>query len=345
VDDLRELDGAANLLRSRSVLDRADYVAVRWSFAELLAAQRLVVDEIAGLAGSGGATTAVDVKTNSIVVTHRSEMTADGRDRLRDARASTPVPVLEEVVDRDIAPRPASCSLPFCDRPLRGGVRMFSVGESCTAGFNATSRADGKRYVLTAGHCVTTPGYDWSTKAVPGGAGLAIGPAHNSSYYYGGDAGIVRDKVPSYWQQSPFPGATVVVDASGGTTYNPAYYIGGEADAVPGQILCATGVGWDGAHDVPLKFWDGTPYESFTWCGTVTANPVTVDYGGHSWERVYNLVRTNLCFHGGMSGGPVYKLNLAYGVISGDFCEAGHQEGYVYPAIRAENEMNVDIVH
>lgn len=276
------------------------------------------------------------------------EAASKRQERMQQARMATDVPVLEEVVDAEFRPETTCASgAPFCDRPLRGGVELGNT-RACTAGFNVTSRSDGKRYVLTAGHCVGNT--SWYTKANLFGAWNEIGPEHNMQFWYTGrDTGIIRAKTPSYWQQSPFPGPTIWIDDIPGThAQNNNYYIGQEANAIAGTVVCITGGGGYGDYPYDSErrmFWHGTPYQSYTWCGSVIVPSETVAYDADPAQTVYNLVRTNICTWGGMSGGPVFKWNVAYGTWSGKLCSAGYQMGWYYPSILAENDLNVDIVH
>src|SRR6185436_15944257 len=45
-----------------------------------------------------------------------------------------------------------------CASPIMGGIHITSAGWSCTAGFRARGVSDGKRYLITAGHCLTGSG-------------------------------------------------------------------------------------------------------------------------------------------------------------------------------------------
>lgn len=343
------LDEVRGVLRTERVLTDIDFVSVEVSYEDLVAASHSIVKDLG--TDAGNIAVGVDVKANAVRITSSVSESSENRvERLEQARATADVPVQEKAIDSEFRPVPNCASgAPFCDRPLRGGIEMSTGGRGCTAGFNVTSRSDGKRYLMTAGHCVTNS--SWSTKTNLYGQWLEIGPEHNMQFWYSGkDAGIIRDKVPSYWQQSPFPTSTIWIDDIPGThQQNNNYYIGQEANAIVNTVVCITGGGGYGEYPYDSErrmFWHGTPYQSYTWCGGVDMASDTVSYNNNApAETVYNLVRTNICTWPGMSGGPVFKWNIAYGIWSGDNCTGGYQQGWFYPSILAENALNVDIVH
>lgn len=344
------LEDVQTLLRSKDALATTTFVDTDTSYDGLVSATNNVAKELSDMSGAGTATVGVDVINGSVLISRSVGLTEPEREaRLDVARQATDVPVREELLSKAVTPelRCASAN-PFCDRPLRGGVEMQSYSHHCTAGFNVTSRSDGKRYVMTAGHCITNAA--WETKTTISGSWLEIGPEHNMQFYYSGrDAGIIRAKTPSYWQQAPFPTSTIWIDDIPGVhAQNNNYYIGQEGTALVGQIVCETGGGGYGRYPYDTErrmFWHGTSVQSYTWCGGVTVASETVVFGDNPSQTVYNEVRTDICHWPGMSGGPVFKWNVAYGMISGDACQSGYQRGWFYPAILAENDLNVDIVH
>jgi hypothetical protein len=354
---------AQHLAAARSAVDgvastdEVEFVDADWTLAELERVQKQVTAALEGADGSSSV--AVDLAANAVKLTRSEPLGVPAAAQIEQAVDATDVPVLQRR-DDGFRPDTVACTLPYCERPLRGGVKTFvdipypgdnTNYPNCTTGFNATSRSDGKRYVLLAGHCVTLDSYPTpsgnihGTKVVTGGTVETIGPGHNANFP-GGDSGIVRTQVPGYWQNSPFPTNTVVVDDIPGVHgYYENYAITNEANAPQGQVVCTTGGGGE-ANGAPAGFWWGTPYASWTWCGTVRYASVNVDYdlsAGVEW--VNNLVETDLCMHPGMSGGPVYKLGIAYALNSGASCSSSPAAGWHYPTIRAENDMNVDIVH
>lgn len=73
-----------------------------------------------------------------------------------------------------------ACSAHYCDVPLRGGVR-FDGTVGCTLGFIGRSRANGRLYAITAGHCLRVPnGTQTTSRFASGPTNHIIGPARNS---------------------------------------------------------------------------------------------------------------------------------------------------------------------
>jgi hypothetical protein len=103
------------------------------------------------------------------------------------------------------------------------------------------------------------------------------------------------------------------------------YRIAEEASPGLSQVICLTAA---------IQLLDST---DFTRCGAVTDLSYDTSYGVFS-VRVLDICDTQV----GMSGGPYYKQNRAYGIHS------GHGSGcraFMYDAQRAENAVNVDILH
>jgi len=216
---------------------------------------------------------------------------------------------------------PEACSFPYCDPPLRAGVRVGPVG--CTLGFLARSRTDNLLYAFTAGHCLdgsasTTYWTQFST-----GSQHDIGPRHNFVLGADGDAGIIRVTNEPGWSARAW---VYVLSSTGndgvaGTVYDNEYPILADGTSSLNMRICKSGVSSDR-----------------TSCGRVKELGVTVTYS--TGETINNLARTSYCSLGGDSGVPVYANNTAYGihVAGSDGCVA------YYQGIRgAENLMNVDV--
>jgi hypothetical protein len=236
-----------------------------------------------------------------------------------------------------------SCTFPYCDPPLRAGVRLNS-SDSCSSGFLARSRSDNVLYVVTAGHCEYVVGLyygvwggNWTTRQPRNGAtNHIVGPVHSWTYSASGDSGIIRVVNPTGWNAR----AWAYVHAStpqvqppppllpiGGTTYQPEYPILADANAMQGQRVCRSGG------------------SSLTECGYVSSTS--------SWHSdsalgvtVYGLLRVSGFCHmtGGDSGGPVYSSNTAWGIVMGRASGSGCP-GWVEPIRRVESARNVDVAH
>jgi len=215
--------------------------------------------------------------------------------------------------------RPAACSYPFCDPPLRAGIRILIAQGSCTGGFLARSRIDGRLFQMTAGHCDVAPGLTWRTRFANSSA-HEVGPIHRSVFGEAGDGSIMHVNNPAGWRSR----AWVQVTDGPDTTANPEYPIRTDSRSASGMRVCVTGA-WYGESN----------------CGAVTALDVTVDYGD---AVVTGLVEANICVASGDSGSPVYARNSAYGLVSGvsvsDPCDAVYE-----PIQTAENLLRVNIAH
>ncbi len=216
---------------------------------------------------------------------------------------------------------PEACSFPYCDPPLRAGVRVGAVG--CTLGFLGRSQSDGKLYAFTAGHCLDGAASTTYWTQFANGDRHNIGPRHNYVLGADGDAGIIRVTNEAGWNARAwvYVQASTGNDGVAGTGYDPDYPILADGASSLNMRVCKSGVSSDR-----------------TSCGRVKELGVTVTYT--SGQTIRGLARTSYCSLGGDSGGPVYAGNTAYGihVAGGTGCVA------YYQGIRgAENLMNVNV--
>lgn len=206
----------------------------------------------------------------------------------------------------------------YCDAPLRGGVGI-NANTSCSAAFNVRSTSDGRRFLLTAGHC--NAGGTWTTRFANGDV-HTLGTRHNSYYNSTGDAMIISLNNPSGWNPQPW----VFVTGSGGTTRNEAYAIARDGGTTIGMSVCMTGQR------------DGTQ------CGTVIDN----DTGGAG--GVLHVAQVDGgCIRGGDSGGAVYRNGTAFGIVHGGYFPGGNNNvcsiTWLYQGVRgAMAKLNVRLV-
>lgn len=150
---------------------------------------------------------------------------------------------------------------------LIGGQALYLPGGAgrCSIGFNARNSA-GTRFVITAGHCVSSTG-------TFSGVGGLIGPGY-ASVFPSQDRGLVRVAY-STAVSTPY----VSRYSSGGTVT-----VGGATAAGVGASVCRSGstTGWH--------------------CGTISARNTTVCY---PQGCVSGLIRTNVCAEPGDSGGSL----------------------------------------
>jgi hypothetical protein len=312
--------------------EATDTVAVRHSMVELergnawLAAQIATVNTDAGALSTGGPggvptgglTAGIRPDVNAIelqlpvlgtLTPAQSALVDEARRRLGDAlRVGT-------YTGRATA---RACRYPYCDPPLRAGIRIANSGRSCTGAFIARSRVDSTLYQFTAGHCVAGGFTDTWYTHFPDGSTHAIGPRHNSRFSSGGDMAILRINNPTGWH----PRAWVYVTSGPDTTADTTYHISSDGTSVVGMRICTTGAAF-GRSD----------------CGKVTQLGVTATYDG---VTVTGLGRGSFCGVGGDSGAPMYASHLAYGLqVAGySLCDSLYQGIHA-----AENAMNVNVLH
>jgi hypothetical protein len=297
-----------------------DVVPVRHSMAQLEAANGWLSRQLArvnpGAAGTLTAGLRPDRNAVELLVPAKAALTPAQQAVLDSARARFGAMLLTGTYAG--TPVSRACSYPYCDPPLRAGVRITNAGVGCTAGFLARSRSDNKLYQFTAGHCALG-GHTgtWST-AFANREPHAIG-AIGSRFRVGsaGDEAVMAVANPAGWQAR----AWVYVTASPFTARDEQYTIGADGGSVIGMRICTTGA-----------------FYGRTDCGVVQRLGVTVTYS--SGQTVTGLGEGNICGTGGDSGAPVYANHIAYGLQVAGFAECGTY----FQGIRgAENALNVDV--
>jgi hypothetical protein len=194
-----------------------------------------------------------------------------------------------------------------CTFPLRGGTRIRSAdsGEGCSTGVNAYSRLDGRKYMITAGHCFHPyqQTADVPDQTVWNNIGLSdfvdgIGIYHRSAYGGSKDWGDIAI------YSSVSREAAIDVEASTGTrptTDNPDYPIHGSGGTTVGAYYCKSGA------------------TAGTGCGQVIAvnQPNTDDESGVTITGLgeINLIHSSSRSCNGDSGGPVFAGGIVYGFL------------------------------
>ena len=213
----------------------------------------------------------VDPITNSVLVT----VTAEQLDAAKQLQAE-----LGDAITVAETPSAPETAADFMD----GGDAIN--GASCSAGFNVRNPSNGARFLLTAGHCVS------SGSTLTGQGGVTFGTVLES-WFPGFDDAIVRNQNTASWIQGPWvdtnPSNGGIVTTSGST------------DGLVGTVLCKSGI---------TTRWT---------CGQITAKNETVTYTGG--QTVFGLTRHNACVEPGDSGGANVSVfgstRRAEGVTSG----------------------------
>jgi hypothetical protein len=319
-DDARASGEVRTAALAAGVPDAVDAVPVRHSQAELAAAIAWLAAGLERVNAAASWPLAAGLRTdqnaaelrlpaNGALTSAQRVLVAAARQRYGDAL------LVGSYLQR---PQPRACAYPYCDPPLRAGIRITNSGAGCTGAFIARSRSDGALYQFTAGHCARFGGTDtWYTHFTDGST-HAIGPVHNYRFSSGGDMAILRIANPSGWN----PQAWVYVTAGPDTTLDTSYHITSDSGSTVGQRICTSGA-----------------FFGRTDCGTVTRLGVTATYGG---VTVTGLGEASFCGIAGDSGAPVYASHTAYGLQTAGFSECDS----LYQGIRAsEDAMNVNVAH
>ena len=213
----------------------------------------------------------VDPVTNSVLLT----ATAEQMDTAKQLQEQ-----LGDAVQVQEAPAAPETTADFMD----GGDAIN--GASCSAGFNVRNPSTGARFLVTAGHCVSTG------STLTGQGGVVFGSVLESWFATFDDA-IIRNDNSAFWIQGPWvdtnPSNGGIVTSSGST------------DALVGTVVCKSGI---------TTRWT---------CGQITAKNETVTYTGG--KTVFGLTRHNACVEPGDSGGANVSVfgsvRRAEGVTSG----------------------------
>ncbi|MEH3053820.1 MAG: DNRLRE domain-containing protein [Patulibacter minatonensis] len=254
-------------------------------------------DQVVDLLGAGKVEVSGSERSGRLDVRISDAATSAERTRIQTT-STEDVPATFTVVPAvELASQPQACKWPYCDQPVRGGVRIdpSSLTDSrwCTLGLIG-KRTDGARVGVTAGHCVKDIGGAWSSF----GTGLNVFEVSKvGTWVYDGrgDWGILP-LVDGLTKRSQ---VFVTKSKTSGpqTTRNPVYRINRASENVEDNYVCLAGA------------------TSGTRCGRVTDRRTTVKFDNGTVVR--GLASTNFCGTGGDSGGSVFKGHIAYGIWSG----------------------------
>jgi hypothetical protein len=289
------------------------------SWEELEAAQKQIDAQLRELFAVGLVYTAIDPRTNAVVV--HVAATANEKDRAALRQIAKSAGGLVELrvsnVEQFQGTRDA-CSdvVPNCGSPLRGGVEIgpwkSANGGICTAAFRAIGKTNGKKYLLSAGHCAaeknpSNPLMNWQArdeqKLPVYGQAKYLGEVEQLAFpthdwmkinVTGSEWDIPLQQWPAlvaYWGKGS--------GVAGQPPIDPEYAINGEAASVVGQSVCHSGIASGGS------------------CGQVVETNVSYNFG-EAGNVTYDLVKVKgACSEGGDSGGPWFASNIAYGIHIG----------------------------
>jgi hypothetical protein len=285
-------------------------VAAQSSWKELKAAQERVDAEWRGMLDSdaieaGVVRTSIDARANAVVVQMAAGM--NGKEASIVTQMTRGLGVRVELRESDAERFRATltaCSKEYrnCGLPMRGGVEFGphnQIGNACTTAFRARGNTNGKRYVLSAGHCAALPDPNnpvihwdaWDEQELPYfGEAHYLGQAEQVTFP--GHDWMKINATGTDWDVSPWPARVAYWGQ------NQEYPIYGEASSIQGSTVCHSGI-TTGAS-----------------CGKVIAvNSVSEEFDG-IWLHDLTAVE-DACNAGGDSGGPWFASNTAYGIHNG----------------------------
>jgi hypothetical protein len=325
--DARAASAAAAAFQAAGVGEgaRTERVAATWS--QLEAAQREWNARLSTTMRANGGSTRIDPTRNAVVVEVPDNVPAASRSALRADAVGASV-VVETVPAEEAAVRPNACAVPYCDQPIRGGVRINSTPESngsyyyCTAGFAATN-PQGLKYLITAGHCVlgTVSKYynPWWTLDSAGNTITLYGRANEAVGPNVGDVAVIG--VRETQTLAPW------VSVWGYTNEHPIVGVGGTSYL--GQTHCGVGV------------------SSGMRCGQITMvhGSIYVDYAaqGGGLTAVSPTDAVSVCSIPGDSGGPWTVSNWGTGIdFAGSTSCPTSGSSYFTPLSTAESVLGVN---
>jgi YD repeat-containing protein len=328
-------------LDNLGLADNTDLVASSASWTALESADNSLASTLHTLAEEGLVTIGIAPNADAVSVEKADSLSEAQSHEVAEALAGLSVPTqLTEAPTASVAPEADHCSEGNCEKPLRGGVQITAHnGDTCTAGFIVESNHAPTRYLMTAGHCVAIEfGEPWKAK-FGGGAQETIGTGHSYAFGYShpqgtfyGDVGLINLE-GSFWNSGLSPIIITYKEALTKVTLNEAYPIRSTfTETMPrkNMVVCTGGVG--GGHTLED-------------CGNVE-KLVKIHYQGET-TKIEPLVQAYFCayhtgsnLHKGDSGAPVYKNNVAYGILTGNVgCIGDYQ-----PINLAESALHVHVV-
>ncbi len=193
---------AESVMESSSVLDHTVFDKVQDSWGAVEAATKEWEQKLAPLMAKQQAMAIADPRINGVTVELAANLssTVVAQTEALASSATGPVRVVP-IAPSTLETKADSCSFPYCERPVRGGVGIISTPEHgtytlCTAGFFVRD-ANNYPYILTAGHCVypeksTYWREPWGT-AYPGGkVGCGLGRMIAQVLGSSGDAAVIE---------------------------------------------------------------------------------------------------------------------------------------------------------
>ncbi len=296
--------------KARGVAKDADITAVetrnvKYSWAKLQAGQDRIIKKLQDSQRQKFARVGLNAEANASSVQISSGASAENRKAISSYVQAEAGAAVERTVDNATVTPASYCGnpglppagSPYCDRPLRGGVRIDPT--QCSAGFIAHNFV--YNYVLSAGHCTNSgQGFSWTSRHQSNNTDYPIGPSQGSYVNFRGDAGTIL-LAGNFWS----------------------------------GIIAGYNVIWGYETDYPIRGVGGRGYDGLYACGSGSATGLycgTIPAGGSDLTLTYTTGETvghlfwlqSACVHGGDSGSPVDVANYGVGIeAAGDCAGAG----------------------
>ncbi len=314
-------------------------ITVERTWEELEATQTRIDRTLLPLIEAGLLQTHLDPAANAVIVTVAGEASdSQGAEIQATAeREGGSVDVIQGEDKRFGLSVQACVQAMYCDAPMRGGVGIQPKGSTCcnpdcTAGFKATGKTFGNRFMMTAGHCIVGTGaskwISYTTSQNPTEAVKDLGTVE--AYTYPNHDWAVIKANNTYWDKPSWP---TIVAEWGVTQERP---ITAESESYVGQLVCHSGSKSGAVVGVT--------------CGNVTRVNVTEisELDGVVYGLLYDLTEfANICALPGDSGGPVFAGNTALGIFSSTDAPknapACYYNGYYNEITEATDALGVSV--
>ena len=227
--------------------------------------------ELDRLAGIPNTAWGIDPESNQVSVTIFDGVSAADRDRIEKVAS-------DHVGAVRVEEGPGKLEQ---DAAVRGGVGIFSSSGLCSSAFNVQD-SSGKKYMLTAGHCLVGGNYDWYHEA----SGEYIGHKWGEFQDEPGDWAIIEYKNPDI------------------TPYGTVQYRDGSTSQITSSRNPVVG-------ETTKRV--GTTSQDLV--GEVARLGVTVNYTDGT--TLYNMIESTNCSRPGDSGGALFTGTYALGIHSG----------------------------
>ncbi len=267
-DDGRPIIAVTDQAAAGSVRNAGGTAKIVPHSAAALASVHADLDQLAGIPNTSWG---VDPSSNQVSVEIYDGVSAADRARIERAAAAHGDAVRIEA---------RSGKLERTAYVTRGGIGIYSDSLLCSAGFNVTN-SSGKRFLLTAGHCMIGGNYDWYR--------------YNGGIYLGRQVRFEYE--PGDWGIIEYRNSDVVA-------YGMIQYKDGTASQITDSRWVVDG---EKVKRVGTKTQDLV--------GMVLRPSMTVNYDDGA--TLYDMIETSLCNVHGDSGGPLFTGTTALGITSG----------------------------